>query len=125
MSVELVAEWIAKAEEDFSTATLLYKAKKNPNNLGFHCQQSIEKLLKALLVKQGITPSRTHDLLEIIGDCLKQEPGLKVFIKHLMVLNPFAVVARYPGDAEATLKEARQAYTYTKELRKFILKVLL
>lgn len=125
MNVELISEWLAKAEEDFSTATLLYVAKKNPNNLGFHCQQCIEKMLKALLIKHGITPARTHDLVEITGYCLKKEPNLKVFIKQLMFLNPFAVVSRYPGDADANLKEARQAYVYTKEIRKFVLKILL
>lgn len=40
--------------------------------LGFHAQQAIEKLLKAVLTEGGIPFRRTHDLTELI-DLLARE----------------------------------------------------
>ena len=45
-----VREWIDKAEGDFDVAGLVLRAELRPNYdaVCFHCQQCIEKLLKAV-----------------------------------------------------------------------------
>jgi HEPN domain-containing protein len=52
MPSETVKEWIAKAEGDFTVACREMRARKSPNYDAacFHCQQCIEKLMKALLI---------------------------------------------------------------------------
>jgi len=60
---EVTQEWINKAEEDyiiaireFKTETVIYNAH------GFHCQQCVEKYLKAYLQEINIEFEKTHDL---------------------------------------------------------------
>ncbi len=47
----IIAEWVQKAEGDFSTALREWRARKNRNHDAacFHAQQCIEKYLKAVL----------------------------------------------------------------------------
>ena len=61
---DLSAEWIDKAEADFSTATRENRVRKAPNYdaVCFHAQQCIEKYLKAILVRHRKAFSKTHDL---------------------------------------------------------------
>jgi hypothetical protein len=62
---------------------------------GFHAQQAVEKLIKALLSQLGIAYDRTHDVTKLaqqlsgVGECLPVGPTL------LSELNHFAVVYRY------------------------------
>ena len=72
MVSETVKEWIVKAEGDFTVASREMRARKSPNYdaVCFHCQQCIEKLMKALLIHCGVTPPKTHMLLtldELLG----------------------------------------------------------
>ena len=46
----LVADWIKSADLDFDVATRLASdGEKFRNIIGFHCQQAVEKYLKAVL----------------------------------------------------------------------------
>ena len=56
-------EWIKKAEADFRGARQLARTKPPVHDLVcFHCQQSAEKYLKALLEELGLTIAKTHYL---------------------------------------------------------------
>jgi len=46
-------EWLEKAEEDYTVASSLH-ADRTPGAICFHCQQCVEKWLKAALVKHGV-----------------------------------------------------------------------
>ncbi|MFQ6119732.1 MAG: HEPN domain-containing protein [Methanosarcinales archaeon] len=61
---EQVHEWIAKAEEDFKAAQIL-PIDEFPNIIAFHCQQCAEKYLKAILITNGKTPPKIHDLIKL------------------------------------------------------------
>ena len=61
---DLVQEWLKKAKQDLDSAKFLSKMKPLPKDIiGFHCQQAVEKCLKAFLVLHDIEPPRSHDLL--------------------------------------------------------------
>jgi HEPN domain-containing protein len=57
-------EWIDKAEGDFVTAQMSYRARKNPNPDAacFHAQQCAEKYLKARLEEADLAVPKTHNL---------------------------------------------------------------
>ena len=61
----------------------------------FHAQQSVEKLLKAVLIINGINYQRTHDLHTL--STLLMERGITppCSPEELTRLNPFAVTFRY------------------------------
>jgi len=61
----------------------------------FHAQQSIEKLLKAVLIFHGIEYQRTHDLHTLASLLLKHGVTPPCSPEELTRLNPFAVTFRY------------------------------
>ena len=96
---DLVNEWIKKATSDYHTALREIKVKNNPNWDGvcFHCQQAIEKLLKALLQKNNIKFGKTHDLGGLIR-LLDIYPEIGKIKDDLEWLSIFSVEFRYPGE---------------------------
>ena len=100
LTKELVREWLNKAEADYETALLLYKKKKKNLHyiIAFHCQQAVEKHLKALLICNKIDFPKTHDLIRLLDLIKTKDSFLNRLRKELNLLNPFAVGFRYPGE---------------------------
>lgn len=59
---EAVQQWQAKAQSDWTTIEILMSSEQCPADaVCFHCQQFVEKLLKAILTKHGIeAPKNTR-----------------------------------------------------------------
>jgi len=68
--------------------------------IGFHCQQAVEKCLKAFLVLHDIEPPRSHDLLYLKTKCRSMERPLEIDDTIFSRLNPYAVEHRYPGEID-------------------------
>lgn len=115
---ELINEWVQKAEGDFNSSLLEYRARKYPNYdaAGFHAQQCIEKYLKAILQKNNVPFQKIHDLLALMELCLPFIPELELYKELLAYINQFAVAFRYPGES-ATREQAKQAVKALKLLR--------
>lgn len=114
-------EWVEKAEGDWKIAQRAYRARKDPvyDAACFHCQQCVEKYLKARLNEAGIGFAKTHDLIVLLGTVLPLEPSWTVFQAALVVLNHYAVHYRYPGFT-ATQIEAKTALKECREIRRII-----
>jgi HEPN domain-containing protein len=71
------AEWVEKAEGDWNAARQLNRVRKDPNydSVCFHCQQSVEKYLKARLEEAGVNFPKTHDLIKLLGLAITVEPS--------------------------------------------------
>ena len=69
------SEWVEKAEGDWNMARQLKRVRKDVNYDGvcFHCQQSVEKYLKARLEEAGISFPRTHDLIKLLALAIQVE----------------------------------------------------
>ena len=68
---DYVQEWLKKAEQDLRASKVLEKAdQKDIEVIAFHCHQSVEKFIKAVLVYKQIEFSKTHDI-ELIRTLLK------------------------------------------------------
>ncbi len=60
---DFVRQWLYKADEDLNAVkTLLEIPSKDYFISAFHCQQAVEKYLKAFLVKNQIEFGKTHDI---------------------------------------------------------------
>ena len=116
-----VLEWVNKEEQDYETAVVMARKRKNPvpDVVGFHSQQCIEKYLKAALVLKKIDFPKTHDLIELLTILAEKEPLLVALTPELRILNPFSVQFRYPGES-ATVRESLKALSSMKQVRKFI-----
>jgi HEPN domain-containing protein len=93
----MTREWIRKAEDDFRTAELV-AAGGEPlhDQICFHCQQSAEKYLKALLEELTLPIARIHDLEDLLEQLLPHYSSLARYRRGLRFLTGFAVDLRYP-----------------------------
>jgi HEPN domain-containing protein len=117
----LTREWIEKAEGDFATAGREIRARRQPNYDAacFHAQQAAEKYLKALLQESGAPIPRTHNLLDLLEQCLPYDETLELYRDLLVVLDRYAVLYRYPGES-ADKEEARRVYQAISAFRDFM-----
>lgn len=83
---------LIKAEEDEKT---LGASGLSDSILGFHAQQAVEKLLKALLSQLNIPYERTHDLSRLQSLVVAAGESLPATPLLLSELNDYAVAYRY------------------------------
>ena len=65
----------------------------------FHCQQAVEKSIKALLTWHDHPYRKTHDLADLGARLAKLEPAMDDILKHAAPLTEYAWKFRYPGEA--------------------------
>ena len=108
----MTAEWVAKAEEDFTVLERELRARKHPGYSAacFHAQQCAEKYLKARLCEARIEFAKVHDLVALLEKALAAEPLWEVWRADLAFLTEYAVSFRYPGQSASreSAKEARR-----------------
>ena len=120
----LTAEWLAKAEEDYSVAAGLLRRRKVPaDSVCFHSQQAAEKLMKAVLQEHGVHFGKTHDLEGLLRLCTTVAPPLTILVADAQLLNDYAVRYRYPG-IDATVRQARSAVKAAQRFRRTVLPLL-
>jgi HEPN domain-containing protein len=82
------------AAEDASGAVTLAQA--NNRNSAYLCQQAAEKLIKAVLLDQGIEAGAEHHLDVLVGRLPDDHPW-KARLRALDKYTPYATAYRYPG----------------------------
>jgi HEPN domain-containing protein len=98
-TLELVRQWKAKAQNDWTAVEILSTSKQCPvDTVCFHCQQFVEKLLKALLTYHNIEAPKTHDLRRLIQLAEPFVPELSQLSDLSDKLTVRGVDTRYPGD---------------------------
>ncbi len=120
--IEELRRWLRKAEHDrIAAEAALGLVPPITDIAAFHCQQAIEKTLKAYLFWRGVEFERTHDLRELITYCADQDSAFGDFMSKVAPLTHYAVRYRYPGPADPTVDEVRQALEVASEVRVFAL----
>jgi HEPN domain-containing protein len=95
-SAELAKLLLQKAEQDRYAMNRLLDDPAAPDEVvGFHAQQAVEKLTKAVLSHHAIAYRRTHQLEELVA--LLDDFGLSYppELSEAEALTPFAVEFRY------------------------------
>ncbi|NOR77416.1 MAG: HEPN domain-containing protein [Methanophagales archaeon] len=120
---ELIDSWIAKAEKDLISAKHeLSFSDAVTETVCFHCQQAVEKYLKAYLVFLGISFTKTHEIGELITKCESRDSEISVLKEKADKLTDYAVEVRYPEDEfEPTLEEAKESFDIAKKIKEFVL----
>lgn len=96
------------ADDEFMARSLLPIEGVSDAGLGFHCQQAVEKALKAVLAMRSIEFPYTHDLQALLELCEEHKIDLPDDLSEVDRLSPFAVRLRY-GSAPATGLDRDQA----------------
>ena len=92
-----VEDWLIFAERDIAAAELVIENQHLTGIAAFHCQQAIEKCLKAYLINNDFPLLRTHDLLKLYAQIRKQV-DLELNEDTLVMISQVYLDSRYPGD---------------------------
>lgn len=93
---EEVKRWWKRAKDDLDKASILFRNKKY-DGAAFFCQQSVEKGLKALSLKEKNKIKKIHDLVEL-GKYVELPQNLLDYCKELTLSY---IYSRYPDIKEA------------------------
>lgn len=112
---KIIEYWSTASKQDFETAEILFENKKYYNAL-FFCHLSIEKYLKAIIVKETHgAPPLVHDLVRLAE---KASILLSTKLKNeLAEISTFNIKARYDDYKLSFYKKATEKFT-TKYINK-------
>jgi HEPN domain-containing protein len=120
----IAAGWLAKAKIDLRVCDSLAAQDADLwEAVTFHCQQAVEKALKAVLVRHQVEFPKTHDLQRLLDLVATADPELVQVSADAVELTPYGVEYRYPGEyppvdrasALAAMAVARRVYDAAAE----------
>ena len=101
--------WLKNAISDLRLSRIELPEGVMYEQLCFHAQQAAEKSIKALLLYLDIKFTLTHSIQLLISLLPPEFQSLSV-IKEAVILTPYAVLTRYPGEMEpVTAKKHSEA----------------
>jgi HEPN domain-containing protein len=119
---EEIRLWLHKSCQDLAVAELLIEQQRAYLGIAvYHCQQSVEKGLKAYLTHQDVLFKKTHDLTVLTRLCIEFDERFEALLDAAEVLTPYATQFRYPSDqVEPDKIEAENALTLSSQALAFI-----
>lgn len=92
-----ITQWILKAGDDLVVIDKLTQFEVIATSaVCFHCQQVVEKYLKAFLIANGVEIRKTHNIEFLLAECEEFDTDFSSIDPK--DLNDFGVDIRYPGD---------------------------
>jgi HEPN domain-containing protein len=117
--LDLARVLLARAIED---ETLVRKVASDTDIadaiVGFHAQQAVEKLIKAVLVARGVAFMKSHALSYLVGLVEESEIDSPECLSEADVLSPWAVEFRYEGEEPPALDRSA-ALTLVEQVREW------
>ena len=96
---ELINAWLTKARHDLDTAKLVSVSLPDyDDTIAFHCQQAIEKILKAYLIFLEIEFKQVHDLGYLLNLIVTKDESLESYYAKVDEISRYAVQIRYPDE---------------------------
>jgi len=121
---KLVEDWMFFANNDLAAAEVL-SGHSFPNAVAFHCQQAIEKYLKAFLVENDVPLQKIHDLIRL-NETVKKVRDLGIDEDKLTEINEVYFDTRYPGEfgltpnGMPTGEQIKEFIEFAKEVKTII-----
>ena len=120
MFASTALEWFYFADADLDSAFILKNAhRKHDAIICYHCQQAVEKYLKAFLCYNGLIPPKIHVLETLCALCSEFDASFNEIAKECAYLSPFAVHARYPLEMEITNANTVKSLEIVQKIRDF------
>jgi len=115
-----VRQWLVKARHDLDSARVLVDRGLMDTGV-YHCQQAVEKVLKAYLTWQDTPLMKVHDLTALVKQCLELDGAFEELMDMADVLTPYAIAFRYPGEVlEPDALDAEEALALADSALEFI-----
>ncbi len=116
-----VMEWFEKGNHDLRAAEVIFRQGEPLFDIVcFHTQQCVEKYLKGFLSFHEIEVRKTHDLVELLGECSNVDPSFGQWIEACALLTIYAIEPRYPDSPEHSAEEAKDALSSAARLKEFV-----
>ncbi len=104
-----IKSWLDKAGHDLASVQRLIEIEPMIlDNACFHCQQAIEKYLKAFLIYHGRDIERTHNIIFLLSECSNFDAVFGSV--DPMNINVYAVQGRYPDSNLMPTPEDAKSY---------------
>lgn len=118
---EAASRWLLFAREDLRMAELALK-EGIYNQVCFHSQQCVEKILKGFITYKGQIHPQTHKLADLLS-CISPSPfdDLK---DEMLTLDRFYIPTRYPDALPGSLSESLPREKDAKESIELVRRVL-
>ena len=95
-SRELAELFFGKAHQDEFVLDMLISDPASPDEvIGFHAQQAVEKMLKAVLVLHAVRLGKIHEIAQLLALLRENHIPYPAEFEELDRLSPFAVDFRY------------------------------
>ncbi|HUW31299.1 MAG TPA: HEPN domain-containing protein [Planctomycetota bacterium] len=119
---DTIQRWLARAEHDLLTAQTMLALPNAPTDVVcFHCQQCMEKALKAWLAYAQRDFPKTHDLQRLLSLCSKDDDEFRHLGENAVALADYAVETRYVDDwREIPKQEAVDAVAWASMALEFV-----
>ncbi len=125
MNDDVVKNWVIKAINDYKTAEKLINLPENEiitDTLCFHCQQFVEKLLKAYLILHNKEFKKVHDMEYLVKLCTDISKDFEWLNEAAKILSIYSVEIRYPdGFYIPTIKEAENCFELIQRVKSFLM----
>lgn len=108
-------DWLRYAVSDLQLAQMSGAPNVMLESLSYHAQQCAEKALKAVLVACHIPVPRTHSI-GLLLDLLPRHMALPEDMEEAATLTDYAVMCRYPGDAEPVTESEYERAVHLAEI---------
>ncbi|MDR2705478.1 MAG: HEPN domain-containing protein [Planctomycetaceae bacterium] len=116
-----VKEWYFFADKDIAAASELLRREDLTNVVAFHCQQAVEKYIKAFMVANGMTIVKIHDL-DKLNKLIKPIKDFQFNENILEHISQLYTEERYPiglgllPDGIPSQNDAEEFYRFAKEV---------
>lgn len=120
---QYIKEWIDKANKDIKAVEKLKTELDMTEIVCFHCQQAVEKYLKALLIYNDENVQKTHNIDFLLNRCKTYDKELEKYIGSS--LSDYAVDLRYPDTRYIpTVEETEEAIKLMYKIIESVKKIL-
>lgn len=108
---DIVKEWLSKSKNDLIVAKHIFED-LHPRQLDiscYHCQQAVEKSLKAVLLNNEVEPPKTHNLIVLCQMCIDICTDFESILEQCSELTIYDTITRYPNEIGITETHTKSA----------------
>lgn len=125
---ERVKEWLTYAEMDLGVAKHLNETyhPKPLEIICYHCQQSAEKAIKALIIYHGAEGGlpKKHNLSLLLSQIKNMEDIPEKYYDYADILTPYGIAAKYPNELFLEERHADQAIRFADEILSWVKNII-
>lgn len=123
VQAEEIKQWITKGDHDLGTAKITFiHIPEFLDTVTFHCQQAVEKYLKAYLIFHSVEFRYSHDLVYLIDLISQKDHKIVEFYDLVSELQGYAIEVRYPNETIFLSKEkVENAFLIARNVREYVI----